>query len=221
MGKLVIIEGIDGSGKTTISKQLNDILSTMYKSIYINRKNFEVDSVFVNKFMSNIKKSLWESTSTDPINEIDEEGWLYIHMLWYHLFQKNYLEPMLEQYDYVIMDGWFYKFWARHLTNGGVDIDYSKQIISRLCKGDIVFYLKVNPDVCFYRKENCNQAELGILGDTKGSSPEERFVDYQSKVQIQYEQMSRELKFVDLDANCKITYIIEQIIDYLEKDASR
>ena len=79
----------------------------------------------------------------------------------------------------------------------------------------------MNPYVCFHRKENCNQAELGILGDTKGSSPVEKFVDYQSKVQTQYEQMSRELKFVEMDANCKITYIIEQIIDYLGKDASR
>lgn len=211
MGELIVIEGIDGAGKTTVSYHLNERLKKNYKSIYINRKDLKTNSAYINKFMNNIKKSLWESSLDDPINEVDEEGWLYLHMLWYHMFQKNRIEILLKKYDYVIMDGWFYKFWARHLTNGGVDFDYSKQIISRLMKGDIVFYLDISPYKCFKRKAVCNQAELGILGNDYEGNIKEKFVSYQTKVQHNYETIAKRMGFKIIDGDNTVDNIVNQI----------
>ena len=211
-GKFIVIEGIDGSGKTTIANLLCDKLNQKFKAIDVSKKSIEADSQYVKQFMKNIKKSLWESSSTDPVSQIDEESWLYLHILWYHLLQKQIIEKKLMDYNYVVTDGWFYKFWARHLTNMlNGDTDFSKGLIQRLMSGDERILLDVSPQECFRRKQNVKPSEMGIHGVVSGKTNYEKFVSYQSNVQQKYYEIADEYNFRRIDASPPPEKIVDKL----------
>ena len=218
MGKFVVIEGIDGSGKTTIAHNISDLLNEKgCKSIFINKKNTDICDDYIKKFMGNIRKSLWENLPTDPVGEVPEKAWLFLHSLWYTMMEEKVIKPLIEEYDYVIMDGWYYKFLARHLTNGEFNFDLSYSIIDTLTSGDYIYLLDIEPEECFKRRSDYKPSELGaheVGKEDKGESNLDKFVRYQSMVRSRFIDFGKKYGFVVVDTNNKgIEEVSEEIVN--------
>ncbi|CUX55204.1 thymidylate kinase [Clostridium sp. C105KSO15] len=214
MSKLIIIEGIDGSGKTTIAQELSRTLKG--RSIYLDKKSIDASTPFQRSFMSKIKQILWESSLEDPISEIDEEAWLYLHILWYHLVQENVLKPKIDQYDYIIMDGWYYKFLARHIVNKKIDVSLAKELSLRLVSGDMVFLLEVDPEVCYERKKSVKPSECGAHMDKDADCTKNSFYKYQELVHNAYLLLDVEKKLIRIKAHDTVCNLVDTIIEMVE-----
>ena len=212
MGKLIVLEGIDGAGKTTIANRLALKLSENYDAVFLDKKSIDCSSNYVRKFMENIKKSLWQSKINDPVEKIDEETWLYLHVLWYRLMQEHVIKEKLGKHDYVILDGWIYKFWARHYCNGDFDFEYSENILKRLRQADRVFLLDVSPEESYVRKKEIKRSELGAHGMIEGKDKKEQFINYQEKMRGEYLKFADEYSFEIIQAQDSIENIINQIL---------
>lgn len=211
MSKLIIIEGIDGSGKTTLAKHLKDCLGE--KAYFLSKKSMEANTDFQKQFMSEIKPILWERKPTEPISEIDEESWLYLHMLWYHMLQKFVITNKLKNYEYVIMDGWYYKFLARHFVNKKMETSTAELLVKRLLQPDKVFLLNVSPEICFKRKDQIKASECGA--HEKGQKTElaiNDFCEYQEKVYAVYVEILSESNLSIIDASQAIENVLDEII---------
>jgi thymidylate kinase len=210
MGKLIIIEGIDGSGKTTVAKALCDSLGSDVQ--FISKKSIDADTLFRKEFMAMVKPILWEHSGTEPLHEIDEESWLFLHMLWYHMLQEYTLVPHLARFKYVVMDGWYYKFLARHIVNQKMETSLAKKLTSRLFTGDKVFMLNVPPEICYHRKGGAKSSEYGIHKDANTGRTFQAFCDYQSKVHDAYMNFENKKRFINIDANKSIQSVVDDVL---------
>lgn len=218
MGKFIVIEGIDGSGKTTISNHVSEKLNDNgYKTIFVNKKNTDICDEYIKKFMGNIRKSLWENSPTDPVGEVPEKAWLFLHSLWYTMMEEKVINKLIDDYQFVIMDGWYYKFLARHLTNGEFDFELSYSIINTLRKGDYTFLLDIKPEECFKRRDDFKPSELGaheIKQKENGGTAFNKFVRYQNMVRNQYLRFGKEYGFNVIDTNNKdIDEVSKEIVN--------
>lgn len=214
MGKLIIIEGIDGSGKTTVAQLVASKLGS--KAHFISKKSTETVTNYQKSFMSEVRPILWGRSASEPIHEIDEESWLYLHMLWYHMLQEFVLAPKLQQYDYVIMDGWYHKFLARHIVNEKMNPELGTYLSSQLIQGDKTYLLKVSPEVCFERKGGVKPSECGVHKDANITNLKDSFCQYQNKVYEAYAKLDQDgRKFINIDAEVSIDNVVAELVKEL------
>ena len=211
MAKLIVFEGIDGSGKTTIAKHLKKMLGA--DACFISKKSTDASTAFQKQFMSEINPILWGRKPNEAIYEIDESTWLYLHMLWYHMLQEYVIRPNLNQYEYVIMDGWFYKFLARHYVNNKKDYNEADYLMKKLLRPDYIFLLNASPKSCYNRKGKIKASECGIHNDKilKKLSIL-NFCKYQEEVYSAYLEIFKNSEVSIIDAEQGIDRIIETIM---------
>lgn len=213
MSRLIVIEGIDGSGKTTLAEKLCEKLDN---AIFLNKKSVDASTEFQKEFMVSVRHTLWENRKDAPINEIDEESWLYLHLLWYHMLQENVIKPYKEKYDYIVMDGWYFKFLARHIVNDKMEVEYAHSLMSRLVQGDIVMLLNIPPELCYERKNDIRLSECGIHKQSNIEDQRDSFCSYQQEVYDAYLSLGKCYNFVNIDATNSIEKIVQQMVEVVE-----
>ncbi len=122
--------GIDGAGKTTCLNRISEYMQQQKQSyISLERKLFQEHvrefqiPTYVENYMKTLGIMLWGATPQDPVTELSDEVWLYMHAIWYDVFQQYVLTTAIAKYDYVLLDSWYYKIMARFLVNQKYQID--------------------------------------------------------------------------------------------------
>jgi len=139
MGKLIVFEGIDRAGKSTqLSKLVNKLRN----------RGYTVDTfVFPthNSTGSLLRKALSGQESLNP------EA---MHLLFSadRYQAKYYLNEMIKNNDFVILDRYYFSGIAYSVSNG-VDRDWCHEIDSNLPKPDHVIYLDIDPSEAAKRSE--------------------------------------------------------------------
>jgi thymidylate kinase len=214
--KLIILEGIDGCGKTTVAKQLTkDMIDKKEKTaLFVSKKSIDAKTEFQSEIMRFIRNILWERSASEPLDEIDESSWMYLHLLWYHAVE-TFVLPNYSNYDYIIMDGWFYKALSRNLVNNKNDVEYTQNLFKRVIPGDVVVLLKVKPEICCKRKGNLKPSECGqhLTGhpDTSAAA----FISYQNRVEDAYLKLSDIFPMIMIDADRNIEELSDKILEII------
>ena len=111
MGILVGIEGIDGSGKTSVVEPLVEKLKVLdIHAKALNKRKVDYPDSRIEKYTKAISELIWYK-SDDPYYFVTSQGWLYLHAIWYTMLIENEILPSLTQYDVIIVDGWYYKIY--------------------------------------------------------------------------------------------------------------
>jgi len=131
MFKIIVFEGIDGAGKTTISKIL-------YK--FLREKNYNTvltQEPFTNEITELIKKSGWR----DPV----------LLTLLFSADRAYHIKWLMEQKpEIVIMDRYYYSTIA-YQSVLGVEEDWILNVNSKFPKPDITFLLDLNEEEALKR----------------------------------------------------------------------
>lgn len=192
-GQFVTVEGIDGSGKSTAAKAVVDLLNRQgCSAVFINKKQIGAfEGTYLKRFMSGLSTSLWGAHPGDPVGSVPESAWLYLHSCWYYMLQDKIIRPAVDAGRVVVIDGWYYKFLARHLENGNFDFDLSFKVLSGLDTGDPIFLLDIEPERTWARRAIFSESELGAHAAARiDGSAKDRFMMYQSAVRARYLKMS-------------------------------
>jgi thymidylate kinase len=216
-GLFVTLEGIDASGKTSVVVKVEELLRERGISVaQLNKKQTDYPSSYLTNFMVNFKTLLWDSKNTDPVTEIPDEGWLFMHALWYRIMAEHLIKPLLESNQVVLIDSWYYKILARFLLKEKFDYSLAYKVFDNLPQGDYVFMLDARPEVCWERRNSFKQSELGGHDFLKGT-PYLRFTEYQSRVREQLLKLSRHYNgwFVIDTQNMDIDQVANAVSDKL------
>ncbi len=172
----VVFEGIDGSGKTTISKMLQDMFDKRgYKTLWLREPS---DSIWGKKIrkLANLKDAI----------PIEEELNYFIEDRKIDL--KHNIGPALKEGKIVILDRYYY---SNGCYQGARGLDVNKIIEKNLefaLTPDLTFIIDLPVDVALDRIKN-NREETAILFEKK---------DYLERVRNNYLNLSfPEIKVID------------------------
>ena len=204
-GTLIIVEGIDGSGKST---QI-DLLQKWLKS-----RNLV--TVFTEWNSSPIVK---RTTKQAKVKEmLTPMSFSLIHAADFASRVHAQILPALRAGAIVLADRYVYTAFARDATRG-VDRDWLRRIYSFAVQPSLALYFKVPLDVSMHRVSAGREEirfyeagqDMGLSGDRS-----ESFSIFQGRLLEEYEVMTEEFGMITIDATQPISVQQQQVRRYVE-----
>jgi dTMP kinase len=189
-GKLIIVEGIDGSGKSTQLLLLQKWLESREHKIFFtewNSSNLVRDTTKKGK-----KNKSLTPTTFSLLHATDFASRLFHEIL-----------PPLKAGMVVLADRYMYTAFARDVVRG-VSPSWVRKLYSFAIRPDLAFYFKVPIDVAVSRLLGGTRAQLKFYeaGMDMGFSPDinESFRIFQSRILTEYDKIVDEYALTVMDA---------------------
>jgi len=188
-GKLIVVEGIDGSGKSTQIDLIHKWLIEKGKSVYFSEWNSS--ALIKSTTRLGKKQKAFTPTTFSLIQATDfANRW------------ENHFLPMLKAGVIVLADRYAFTGFARDVARG-VDPTWVRNLYSFAYQPDLVLYFRVPLDDAVERilsgRNKLKYYEAGMdlnLSDKKVTS----FRLFQARILDEYEKMLREFNFQVIDA---------------------
>jgi dTMP kinase len=187
-GKLIVVEGIDGSGKSTQIDLLHKWLQSQGKSVYFTEWN---SSELVKSTTRLGKQEKAFTPTTFSLLQATDfaDRW------------EHYILPLLKAGVIVLADRYAFTAFARDVARG-VDPDWVRNLYSFAIQPDLVFYFRVSLDVAVDRilsgRPKLKYYEAGMdlgLSENKVTS----FRLFQQRIINEYDSMVDEFGFTVMD----------------------
>lgn len=213
MGICIALEGIDGSGKTTMLSMLVDNLNFLGMSTkLINKKKVDYEDIRIKRYTTTLSELIWYKND-DPNRFVTDQGWLFFHALWYSILVENTILPNLNNYDLLIVDGWFYKIYCRFLLKNSFNKMLLEMVYNSIRKCDRVIMIDTSPELCWKRRKDFNYREMGGY-DFCVQDQEKAYIEYQTKVRRELLKLADEEQWNIIDNN---DTTIEETVDKICK----
>jgi dTMP kinase len=189
-GRLIAVEGLDGSGKST--------------QIYLLKRWLEAEGIKVYFSEWNSSELVKSATSKGKKRELlTPTTFSLIHATDFADRYERHLLPLLRAGYVVLCDRYIFTAFARDVTRG-CPPDWVRGIYNFAALPDIVFFFKADLEVSLNRilegRPKLKFFEAGM--DLRLSAdPYESFRIFQGRILEQYMAMSGEFKFMVMDAN--------------------
>jgi len=192
-GRLIVVEGIDGSGKSTQIKLLHKWLASRGVQVFFTEWN---SSALVRQATKRGKKKNLLTPSTFSLLHATD----FADRLTYHIV------PYLKAGMTVLADRYIYTAFARDIARG-VHPQWVRDLYSFAVEPDVVLYFRVPLEVAVGRilgsRAKIKFYEAGMdLG--LSPSPVESFRLFQGKVLEEYDRMAPEYRFQVIDGTRSI-----------------
>ncbi len=192
-GKLIVVEGVDGSGKSTQLRLLEKWLR--YNGFEVFRTEWNSSNMVKSITSKGKKKETLTPTTFSLLHATDFAD----------RFERNIL-PLLRAGYFVLADRYIYTAYARDVTRG-CNPNWVRKVYDFAIKPDVAFYFRVPLDTAMDRilsgrpKLKFYEAgmDLNLSKDIYDS-----FRIFQSKIVDQYEEMSKREDFYIMDATKQI-----------------
>jgi dTMP kinase len=199
-GKLIVMEGADGSGRSTQIARLVEWLETSgHATVQVGLKrstlvSSELEKAQEGNILSRTTLSLFYAT--DFADQLE-----------------NTILPALKAGFIVLADRYIYTLMARDLVRG-MDEAWLKNIYGIALEPDAVFYLSLEPEELVQRNLSKSAAldywesgmDLGLSRDMFDS-----FVKYQAAMQAAFRRLQKTYDFTIVDANRSVDSVTKQL----------
>lgn len=192
-GRLIIVEGIDGSGKSTQIRLVQRWLESMKFNVFFTEWN---SADLVKKTTKKGKKNRSLTPTTFSLLHATDFA---------HRLVSNILPP-LKAGMIVLADRYVFTAFARDVVRG-CDREWVRKVYSFAPKPDIAFYFRVPIETSVQRIMMARQ----VLKDFEAGmdlnlhpDPVESFKIFQGRILDEYDRMSKEADFVVMDAIASI-----------------
>ena len=190
VGKLIVVEGADGSGRSTQISRLGEWLEGCgYATTQVGLKRStlvseELENAQQGNILSRITLSLFYAT--DFADQLE-----------------NIILPALKAGLIVLADRYIYTLMARDMVRG-MEENWLRNLYGIALKPDVVFYLNVTPEELvqrtFAKKAALDYWESGMdLGFSRDMF--DSFLRYQSEVQKVFKRLQSTYRFTIVDGN--------------------
>src|SRR5215831_14936712 len=199
-GKLIVVEGIDGSGKSTQLSLVYRWLQSRGYKVFFTEWN---SSILVRRSLRRgKKKDLLTPTTFSILHAVDFADRLTFKII-----------PPLKAGMTVLADRYVYTAFGRDVARG-VDSEWVRAVYSFAPKPDLAIYFRVPIEVSLQRilsgrtKLKYHEAgmDLGLSRD-----PAESFRLFQSRVLVIYDDLVREFGLEVIDATADISQQQQQV----------
>ncbi len=188
-GKLIAIEGIDKSGKTTLARMLARKLSSKGLKVVVTYEP-------------------WHPKITEVINEatskgVDGEVETLLFAADRLLHVRRLIQPALERGEWVITDRYVYSSIA-YQTARGADRRWVEEVNKYAVKPDLTILLDIDPELSLRRK-----------GGNRLQGLEK--IEYLESIRRAYLELAKEYGFLVLDARMDTESLSERVMMFLRE----
>ena len=198
-GKLIVIEGTDGSGRSTQIALLKNWLEVRGYAV--------VDTGWAR---SNLMRKSIELAKTG--NMMDRMTFSLLYATDFADRLENQVIPALKSGHIVIADRYIYTAFARDVVRES-DPQWIRKVFGFALVPDLVLYLKIGMDTLIPRaleSGGINYWEAG-MDMHMGQDLFDSFVNYQSRLIAEYDRLAKEFNFEVIDASKTVDEIQENI----------
>ena len=204
-GKLIVLEGTDGVGRST--------------QVELLRKWLEKNGNAVSD--TGLRRSPLTQPGLDEARKGNTLTPLTISLFYATDFAdrlENQIIPALKAGFYVLSDRYFYSIIARDIVRG-INPQWARDLYGFALVPDVVFYLKAEVQTLVTRIVHGRGFEFWEAGMdiSKADNLYDSFVEYQTCMIDQFDQMAKEYKFHVINANKSIKEINTDIKEQLQK----
>ncbi len=194
-GMLVVIEGTDGSGKSTQLELLKKSLQD--KSYGVMVSEWKTSRLIADVIDDAKDRNLLNATTYSLLYAADFADRL-----------ENQIIPALKSGFIVLLDRYYYTALARDVVRGQ-NIEWVKNLYEYAPEPDLVFYLDMPVDVLLKRIIGTTGLDFYESGRDVGFSTDfyKSFEIYQNKCLEQYNNMKQEYGFISIDGTKSISAI--------------
>lgn len=162
-GQFIAIEGIDGAGKTTLTRRLDDIFKDDPRVVTYRKQHIGEGSEYLRRHMAELRKLIWDHPADDPYYELDPMHAVFLHMSWLTAIDRCWIGPLIDAGTHVVIDNWTYKLLARIHVNHPEVYDRARRLLGELRTPDLVIRLQVPAEIALDRKRAITAAEAGVV----------------------------------------------------------
>ena len=204
-GLLIVIEGTDGSGKSTQLELLKR--SIQDKSYGVMVSEWKTSRLIANVIDDAKERNLLNATTYSLLYAADFADRL-----------ENQIIPALKSGFIVLLDRYFYTALARDVVRGQ-NIEWVKNLYEYAPEPDLVFYLDMPVDILLKRIIGTTGLDFYESGRDVGFSTDfyNSFEIYQNKCLEQYNSMKSEYNFISIDGTKSIQDIHKIMNDEVQK----
>ena len=191
----IVFEGIDGSGKTSITQKLKEFLERENKKVYIRAEPF--DRKFIEETFEKVKK-------------IKNETLKNVVITLAFAYDRAFLEDEFKEKKGVIIGD---RSFISSLAYQGLDLplDYVFNVNKFFELPDCVFYLDVNPEIALERIEKRGE---------KRSYYEK--IEYLNKIRENYKRVldylkKKGVKVFYIDANKEFSEVFKEVLKRIKE----
>ncbi|MGC9009890.1 MAG: dTMP kinase [Sulfolobales archaeon] len=192
MSRLIVVEGIDGSGKTTIAKKLVDyLLERGYKAYYTYEPS---DSPFI-EFFKKIKDVIERDPLIDALVMTLDRA--------YHV--KYEIEPYISR-GYIVVSDRYYHSTVAYQGAMGLDINWIINLNKYFRKPDLAIYLDVSIETALRR-----------ISGRRSVWPEYEQRDFLLRVKEIYQRLIENGELIRVDAERSFENVFHDVINLVNK----
>jgi dTMP kinase len=199
-GQLVVIEGMDGSGRSTQIALLQEWLESEGFSVQtsgLRRSNLvgrDIDQLLAKNAVTRLTLSLMYAT--DFFDQVEHR-----------------ILPALRGGAVVLADRFIFTLIARGVVRG-INRDYLSGLYAMALRPHLTFWLNVRPETAFAREFKKAQAisyweagrDMSLSHDLYWS-----FIRYQTMIKREFEVMAKKNSFIELDGEASVSNVNRQL----------
>jgi dTMP kinase len=199
-GQLVVIEGMDGSGRSTQIALLQEWLESEGFAVTtsgLRRSNLvgrDIDELLAKNAVTRLTLSLMYAT--DFFDQVEHR-----------------ILPALRSGAVVLADRFIFTLIARGVVRG-INRDYLAGLYAMALRPHLTFWLNVRPETAFAREFKKAQAisyweagrDMSLSHDLYWS-----FIRYQTMIKREFEVMAKKNGFIELDGEASVSHVNKQL----------
>jgi thymidylate kinase len=149
----ICIEGIDGAGKTTLSRK---VVASLIKrgcgALVLQRDCLPIADRRVARRLTSLSKLIWNCESAANPAHFGDNHWLHLLASWY--LGVSFAMESEGGFDgkIIVADGWIYKYMARFFLKECYEPAYITGVFAKVREPDLVFLLDVPATLAVTRR---------------------------------------------------------------------
>lgn len=191
---LIVLEGIDGAGKSTLAQRLPEKLrrAGLGEVELWRKQDHSFGDQWLNFRMAGLRDLIWGDPRSEPEHDtLGTEHYLFLHAAWFAAVHRHRVQPLRSQPDRnAVADGWYYRSVAKAVVRSNVPAEWALSLFEQGRPPDLTVLVDVDPEVAWERRGgNFTPSELGRW-DGRTGDPRQAFCSYQSEVRDRLREMA-------------------------------